>query len=137
MYGFGQLIVAIACGVTLKIQTKWAALGVISAIGIPWATTMAIPYIIVSRVAGKDAGRFMGVYNFFVVLPQLIVALSSGAVVENFGDGDVTAALAVACGFALLSIPAIGFLKTGGKEETEEEDSSDKGVDEQTPLINE
>ena len=61
------------------------------------------------------------------------------------------------------AIPAIGFLKTGGKEETEEEDSSDKvrffflhsfilyystvspsiewptsqGVDEQTPLINE
>jgi maltose/moltooligosaccharide transporter len=50
-------------------------------------------------------GTYMGVFNFFIVIPQVVIALGSGPLVEHvFGGRSV---YAVGLGGALMGIAAL------------------------------
>src|SRR5206468_12584625 len=51
-------------------------------IGIAWASILAMPYVILSGAipAGK-LGIYMGIFNFFITLPQIINGLFGGLIV--------------------------------------------------------
>lgn len=43
------------------------------AVGIAWASILATPYSILSGVVpAKKMGLYMGLFNFFITLPQLV-----------------------------------------------------------------
>lgn len=54
-------------------------------VGIAWASILAMPYaILASNLPQKKLGIFMGIFNAFIVIPQLIVATLMGSVLKAF-----------------------------------------------------
>jgi maltose/moltooligosaccharide transporter len=54
-------------------------------VGIAWASILAMPYaILASSLPQNKLGIFMGIFNAFIVIPQLIVATLMGSVLKAF-----------------------------------------------------
>ena len=53
-------------------------------VGIAWASTLAMPYSILAGAlpAGKT-GIYMGIFNFFIVIPEIMAALGFGTLLER------------------------------------------------------
>ena len=80
-------------------------------VGIAWASILAMPYaILASSLPQKKLGIFMGIFNAFIVIPQLIVATLMGSVLKAFFPTEpiwtmAFAAIVMACaGLAMLRI---------------------------------
>ena len=58
-------------------------------VGIAWASILAMPYsILASALPPAKLGIYMGLFNVFVVVPQLLVATVMGAVMHAFFPGQ-------------------------------------------------
>ncbi len=58
-------------------------------VGIAWASILAMPYaILAGSIPGKKMGVYMGIFNFFIVIPQIINALIGGLVVKYLYNGN-------------------------------------------------
>jgi maltose/moltooligosaccharide transporter len=54
-------------------------------VGIAWASILSMPYAMLSSVLPADRmGVYMGIFNFFIVIPQIIIALVLSRVMEHF-----------------------------------------------------
>ena len=57
--------------------------------GIAWASILAMPYaILASSLPQKKLGIYMGLFNVFIVIPQLLVATVMGSVMLAFFPGE-------------------------------------------------
>jgi len=58
-------------------------------VGIAWASILAMPYAILagSLPSGK-MGYYMGIFNFFIVIPQIIAAACLGSILRAFFNGQ-------------------------------------------------
>lgn len=66
-----------------------ALLGPMFLLGIAWASILSMPYAMLSNVIpGDKMGFYMGVFNFFIVLPQILASLGMGPVVGMWLGGD-------------------------------------------------
>lgn len=92
------------------------------AVGIAWASILAMPYaILAGSIPARKMGVYMGIFNFFIVLPQIINALIGGPIVKYLYGGNPIFAL-VTSGVAFL-VAAVCVLKV-------------YDVDDKTELIN-
>ena len=92
------------------------------AVGVAWASILAMPYaILAGSIPARKMGVYMGIFNFFIVLPQIINALIGGPIVKYLYGGNPIFAL-VTSGVAFL-IAAVFVLKV-------------YDVDDKTELIN-
>ena len=58
-------------------------------IGIAWASILAMPYaILASNLPQAKLGIYMGLFNVFVVIPQLLVATVMGTIMLRFFPGE-------------------------------------------------
>jgi len=65
-------------------------------IGIAWAAILAIPYSLLSgAVPAKKMGVYMGIFNFFIVIPQLVAASLLGFLLKTFFDNQAINALMI------------------------------------------
>jgi maltose/moltooligosaccharide transporter len=66
------------------IHNKWLLFGSMVGVGIAWASTLAMPYAILagSLPAGKT-GIYMGIFNFFIVTPEIVASLGFGWVMAH------------------------------------------------------
>ncbi len=65
-------------------------------VGIAWASILSMPYAMLSgALPAEKMGYYMGVFNFFIVIPQLIAATILGFLVTKFFHGDPVYALIV------------------------------------------
>lgn len=65
-------------------------------IGIAWASILAIPYAILSgALPARKMGVYMGIFNFFIVIPQIVAASILGFLTRNFFGGEAIYALIV------------------------------------------
>ena len=63
-------------------------------IGVAWGSILAMPYAILSgAIPAKKMGVYMGLFNFFIVIPQIVAASILGAMLRNFFAGDAIFAL--------------------------------------------
>ena len=52
-------------------------------LGIAWASILAMPYaILASNLPQRKLGIYMGLFNIFIVVPQLLVATVMGSVMK-------------------------------------------------------
>ncbi|MBX7535298.1 MFS transporter [Qipengyuania sp. GH1] len=57
--------------------------------GVAWASILAMPYaILASSLPQAKLGIYMGLFNIFVVLPQLLVATVMGSIMNALFPGD-------------------------------------------------
>jgi maltose/moltooligosaccharide transporter len=85
-------------------------------IGIVWASILSMPYVILSNAVPQNKlGIYMGIFNFFIVLPQILVAVLMGAAMKAlFPDAPVwTMAVAASVMFvAALAMLRVDEVKT-------------------------
>jgi maltose/moltooligosaccharide transporter len=71
-------------------------------VGIAWASTLSMPYsILAGAIPAGKTGIYMGIFNFFIVIPEIVAALGFGWVMSHLLDNNRMAAV-VAGGFFLL-----------------------------------
>ena len=65
-------------------EPKWLILSEVG-VGIAWASILAMPYaILASNLPQRKLGIYMGLFNVFVVVPQLLVATVMGTIMKAF-----------------------------------------------------
>lgn len=58
-------------------------------VGIAWASILSIPYAMLSgSIPAEKMGYYMGVFNFFIVIPQIIAATILGILLRNAFGGE-------------------------------------------------
>jgi maltose/moltooligosaccharide transporter len=56
-------------------------------VGIAWASILSLPYALLSNnLPSHKMGVYMGIFNFFIVIPQLVAASVLGVVLREFFD---------------------------------------------------
>jgi maltose/moltooligosaccharide transporter len=87
-------------------------------VGIAWASILAMPYaILTGSLPPSKMGYYMGVFNFFIVIPQIVAAALLGFLVGRFFGGEAIYALAI--GGASLLLAAALTLRVEDKDEPE------------------
>jgi maltose/moltooligosaccharide transporter len=72
---------------------KYSMVGV----GLAWASILAMPYVILSgSIPAGKLGIYMGIFNFFITLPQIINGLFGGWVVKHIYGGQPIYAVVLA-----------------------------------------
>lgn len=63
-------------------------------VGLAWASILAMPYaILAGALPSNKMGIYMGIFNFFIVLPQILAASILGFLVSTLFDGQAVYAL--------------------------------------------
>jgi len=63
-------------------------------IGLAWASILAMPYaILTGSLPVNKMGVYMGIFNFFIVIPQIMAATILGLMVKNLFGGETIYAL--------------------------------------------
>ena len=79
-------------------------------VGFAWASIVSLPYaLLADSVPSRKMGVYMGIFNFFIVIPQLIAAAALGAVVKGVLGGEPIYALVI--GGASFTIAALCSLR--------------------------
>ena len=79
-------------------------------IGIAWASILAMPYaILASALPQAKLGTYMGLFNIFIVVPQLLVATVMGTIMKAFFPGDPIWTMAFAAG--VMGLAALATLR--------------------------
>jgi maltose/moltooligosaccharide transporter len=56
-------------------------------VGIAWASILSLPYALLSsNLPAHKMGIYMGIFNFFIVIPQLVAASLLGLILREFFD---------------------------------------------------
>lgn len=81
-------IVSLFCGSlgllsVYLIHDKWFLLLTMVGVGIAWASILSMPYAILSgALPPARIGIYMGVFNFFIVIPEIVQALTFGPIIR-------------------------------------------------------
>lgn len=71
-------------------------------VGLAWASILAMPYVILSgSIPAGKLGIYMGIFNFFITLPQIVNGIGGGWIVKNIYGGQPIYAIVLA-GFLML-----------------------------------
>ncbi len=74
---------------------KWLLLSMVG-VGFAWASILSLPYALLSdSLPAKKMGIYMGIFNFFIVIPQLVAASILGFLLKMFMGNQPIHALAV------------------------------------------
>ena len=88
---------------------QWLLLSEVG-IGIAWASILAMPYaILASSLPQSKLGITMGLFNVFIVVPQLLVATAMGSIMKAWFPGEPIWTMAFAAG--TLVIAALAMLR--------------------------
>lgn len=92
-------------------------------VGIAWSSILSMPYAMLAGVLPEDKiGVYMGIFNFFIVLPEIIASLFFGWIMEHLLDNDRM--LAVQIGGVLMILAAVICYTLIRENKTEEADES-------------
>jgi maltose/moltooligosaccharide transporter len=98
--GIGLLAVGFVHG---EEQKGWLLLALAFG-GVAWASILSMPYaILAGALPAERMGVYMGIFNFFIVLPEIIAALTFGPLVKNFLGGNLVYAVMAGGVFMLLA----------------------------------
>ena len=99
---------------------KYQLLFIMTAVGVAWASILSMPYAMLASALPKEKiGVLMGMFNLFVVIPQIMVTLFLGKALKYFLNDDPARAVALggaSMGLAaLLTLLLVNFKKTAAE----------------------
>lgn len=104
------LVGAISFASLLVIRDRYLLVLPMIGIGFTWASILTMPYVILAGALPQHKlGIYMGIFNFFIVLPQLLVATVMGAIIRTFFPTEPV--WTMACGAAVLVLAAVAMLR--------------------------
>lgn len=99
----------LACGAVglfslAAIDNKYLLLLPMIGVGIAWSSILSMPYaMLVGCLPPERTGIYMGIFNFFIVLPQITVSLGFGWVMRNLLNDDRLMAVIIGGAFFLIA----------------------------------
>jgi len=98
-------------------------------LGFAWASILAMPYaMLIDAIPQKKMGVFMGIFNFFIVIPQIINGLFGGLIVKGaFGNYAMGYVVVGGICMHLAAILTLIFIKT--------DDSNPKEIEEEIQQV--
>jgi maltose/moltooligosaccharide transporter len=73
-------------------------------VGVAWASILSMPYAMLSGSLPKDkVGIYMGIFNFFIVLPEIIASLGFGWLMRNVLNNDRMVAVQIGGGLMIIA----------------------------------
>lgn len=76
-------------------------------VGIAWASILSMPYsMLAGFIPEHKMGIYMGIFNFFIVLPEILASIFFGKIMSNFLNNDRLMAVQIG-GFLLLTASII------------------------------
>ena len=89
----------------------WSMVGV----GLAWASILAMPYVILSgSIPAGKLGIYMGIFNFFITLPQIVNGLFGGLIVKHIYNDNYIYAIVLAGFFLLCAAISVLFVYDAG-----------------------
>lgn len=86
-------------------------------VGLAWSSTLTMPYAILSgALPSKKMGFYMGVFNFFIVIPQILAAGILGFFVKDVFAGESIYALVIG-GVSMIIGGLMNFMVTDKTDE--------------------
>jgi maltose/moltooligosaccharide transporter len=82
-------------------------------VGIAWASILSMPYsMLAGFIPEQKMGIYMGIFNFFIVLPEIIASLFFGKIMTQYLDNNrLLAVLIGGCLFIFASIVCVTIIK--------------------------
>jgi len=96
-------------------RSEWGLYYSMIGVGLAWASILAMPYVILSGCipAGK-MGIYMGIFNFFITLPQIVNGVFGGWIMKHLYGGQPIYSIIMA-GFCLIAAAiSVLFVYDGG-----------------------
>ena len=80
---------------TAVFHQPYLLIGSMVLVGIAWASILSMPYAMLSNaIPARKMGFYMGVFNFFIVIPQILASLGLGSLMKSvLGDNPMNAVL--------------------------------------------
>jgi maltose/moltooligosaccharide transporter len=76
------------------IHDKFFLLFTMIGVGVAWASTLAMPYAVLAGSLPSDkTGMYMGIFNFFIVIPEITASLAFGWVMAHLLNNNRLAAV--------------------------------------------
>lgn len=106
-------VAALLCGAAgyasfFFIEDPRLLLGSEVGVGIAWASILAMPYaILASSLPQRKLGIYMGLFNIFVVVPQLLVATVMGSIMKRWFPDEPIWTMAFAAGVMVFAALAM------------------------------
>ncbi len=95
---------AVGLGSIYFISNPQLLLASMVGVGIAWASILAMPYaILTGSLPPSKLGYYMGVFNFFIVIPQIVAAAVLGFFIGRFFGGEAIYALLIGAGSLVLA----------------------------------
>ena len=94
---------------------NWLLVSMIG-VGIAWASILSVPYaMLAGALPPKKMGYYMGVFNFFIVIPQMVAATILGFLVSAvFGGEPIYALIVGGCSMVLAGLLTLRVHDTAG-----------------------
>jgi maltose/moltooligosaccharide transporter len=106
------------------------------AVGLAWASTLTMPYaILAGALPANKMGFYMGVFNFFIVIPQIVAAAILGFFINTFFDNQAIYALVVG-GVSMVIAGFLNFIVKDNHNDSAEQIVDDLMEFEQRPISN-
>lgn len=82
-------------------------------IGLAWGSILSMPYAILSSaIPARKMGVYMGIFNFFITMPQIVNGIFGGMIVKNFYNGQAIYAIVMAGIFMILGAISVLNIKS-------------------------
>lgn len=86
------------------VQNRYMLYACMTGVGIAWASILSMPYAMLSGVLPENKiGVYMGIFNFFIVLPEIIASLGFGWIMKHVLHNDRLLAVQIGGGLMLLA----------------------------------
>lgn len=86
------------------VSNKYMLYGCMTGVGIAWASILSMPYAMLSGVLPENKiGVYMGIFNFFIVLPEIIASLGFGWIMKHLLHNDRLLAVQIGGGLMVLA----------------------------------
>jgi len=84
-------------------------------VGLAWASILAMPYVILSgSIPAGKLGIYMGIFNFFITLPQIVNGVFGGSIVKHIYGGQPIYAIVLAGFFLFCAAISVLFVYDAG-----------------------
>jgi maltose/moltooligosaccharide transporter len=104
----GGLGLLLAVGV----PQQYLLLGAMVLVGIAWASILSMPYaMLANAIPASKMGFYMGVFNFFIVIPQILASLGLGLLMKHALGSNPMNAVALGGASLLVAAAAVSVVK--------------------------
>jgi maltose/moltooligosaccharide transporter len=94
------------------IPTQTVTLIAMTFVGLAWASILSMPYaILAGAIPGGKMGIYMGIFNFFIVIPQIINGIIGGPLIKRVFDSDAIYAIVIAGVCMVIAALTVNFVE--------------------------